>query len=140
MNVFEYKSVGKDQIMKKHLVFASVIISGLLATLIVVMLLVGIPQKSAFAQGKSMETLFQSIQQKGQPDSKFRYNIDYYGPGCQGVCVLAVSGAASTIADIGSDYVCLKSIMLDNNKDNVVTMCLPFSSITRIESTDTLFK
>jgi len=87
---------------------------------------------------KNMEALFRLAQQKAQTDPNLRYVIEHYGPGCEGICVLSVSGGAQGIVDVGEDYVCLNDVLFDNQPPSS-DVCLPYSSIVRVRFTNTMF-
>lgn len=91
------------------------------------------PTITARSSSRSMETLFLDAQQKALSDPDLRYVIDYYGPGCNGVCVLSASGPAKSIVDVGEDFVCLNDVLMDNQPPSF-DVCIPYSSIVRVGS------
>jgi hypothetical protein len=97
----------------------------------------------AKAQSKTMQGIFQRIQQRAKADPHFIFTVESYAPASttnQAVGVIAINAAANSIVDLGDDYVCLGSIQVTNDPKDLKTVCLPDSSIVRVYAQNTLFQ
>lgn len=94
------------------------------------------------AQSKSMQTVFQHIQQQAKADPKFPFTVESYGPTTNNTAVgiSTINASANSIVEIGDDYVCMGSIQMSTTPDDIKTVCIPFSSIVRVYAQNTLFK
>lgn len=118
----------------------------LLFAIVIAVLVILFLSRSAVAnaQAKSMQSIFQLIQQQAKNDPKFPFTIESYAPpvaaGTQGLVVGAINASANSIVEIGEDYVCLGSIQMGSTDKDIKTVCVPYSAIVRVQMQNTLFK
>jgi hypothetical protein len=96
------------------------------------------PTNLVQSMSKNMATLFRLAQEKARKDPTLQFVIEHYGPGCEGICVLSIRGGAKGIVDVGEDYVCIDDVLFDD-KPPSKDVCIPYSSIVRIQFTNTMF-
>src|SRR5262245_37294764 len=95
------------------------------------------------AQSKNMQSIFLRIQQQPSDDHQFPFTIESYGATTSSnpnVVITAINAGANSIVDVGDDYVCLGSVQMGDSTQELMTVCIPYSAIVRVQTQNTLFE
>ena len=117
-----------------HRIYVLVGVAGMIVCLVVMMSILSVGP--AHAQANNLKTLFQTLQQKGQSNSSLEIQM-VLAPATGGT----LSAPASSIIDIGDDYVCFNGINDPSvDKNNPVTACTPYAQIKWIYTANNVLK